>query len=64
MFSYEIKNYLLDRNYRLAYHEFLFISDTTIHPQIVHIKYIGDQKICMETNDNYKFIFTIKGEYI
>ena len=63
MYSYEIKKYLSDRNYSLTYEEFVYISDTTLHPQICHIKYVGSNKIHIKTYDGYDFFISIKYPY-
>lgn len=39
MFSWEIKNFLEQRNYHLGGNDLLFILDVKQHPQINHIKF-------------------------
>ena len=39
MFSWEIKNFLKQRNYHLGGNDLLYILDVKQHPQINHIKF-------------------------
>ena len=55
MFSYELEKYISERNNQLTYQEFLFISDTNLHPQITNIKYIENNTIQICTSDGYNF---------
>ena len=58
MYSYEIEEYLKQRNYYLRINELIFITDVKQHPQIDHLKYnaFGDY-FEMWTNDGYYFKF-------
>ena len=59
MFSYELERYISERNNQLTYQEFSFISDTTLHPQISNIKYMGNNTIQIHTSDGYNFVVHI-----
>lgn len=39
MYSWELENYIKERNYELSKEEILFVQDIEKHPQINHIKY-------------------------
>lgn len=39
MFSWEIENFLRERNYYIGGDDLLFITDIKQHPQINHIKF-------------------------
>lgn len=63
MYSYEIDNYLKDRNYVLTYDEYKFVSSTEKSPQISRISYSSmDNSFVMYTNDGWIWKYYIKGE--
>lgn len=39
MYSWELQQYIHDRNYSLAREEILFVTDIRQHPQLVRITY-------------------------
>lgn len=60
MYSYEIEKYLSVRNYSLTYEEFLYVSDATLHPQICHVKYVGNNTMHIKASDGYDFFISIQ----
>lgn len=60
MFSYELEKYISERNNQLTYQEFLFISDTNLHPQISNVKYVGNNIIQIHLSDGYTLTVCIR----
>jgi hypothetical protein len=61
VYSWEIDNYLRFRNWKLEKHEYIYISDTKVNPQISRIKYEPfSNSFYMETDDGYNWIFRLK----
>lgn len=60
MYSYEIKQFLHERNGILSREEFLEITDTERNPQIKSMKYnTADDTYELVTNDGYFFSFMV-----
>lgn len=58
MYSYEIDNYLKERNYYLNSEEVQYITDISIHTQICRISYNQEFNYYeMWTNDEWYFKF-------
>ena len=51
MYSFEIRQYLQDRNYILTNDEFAFLSNWEVNTQITSIKFIGDYRFSIRTSD-------------
>ena len=61
MYSYEIEEYLKQKNYLLSDKEILFITDIRLHPQISRITYNCKFNFYeMYTYDNWYFKFGAK----
>ena len=61
MYSFEIEDYLRQRNYKLKPEECSYIMDIQRSSQICNIKYYpADNDYVIETTDGYKFSFEIK----
>lgn len=61
MYSWEIDNYIRSRNWILKKHEYIYISDIKVNPQISKIKYEQfSNSFYMETDDGYNWIFRLK----
>ena len=56
MYSYEIDQYLRERNFDLSVSEYFFITSITANPQIKLVSRIGDNDIYIETKDEYNWI--------
>ena len=60
MYSYEIKQFLHERNNILSREEFLEITDINRNPQIVSMKYdTVEDKYEIVTSDGYFFKFMV-----
>lgn len=63
MYSYEISQYINDKNCLLSREEIKYITDVFIHTQISHIIYNPwDDSYNMWDCDGNKFSFRCKGE--
>ena len=63
MYSYEIKQFLFERNNILTLEEYLMITDVNRNPQIRKMKYNSrDDTYEMSTSDGYFFKFKVKGK--
>ena len=61
MYSYEIDNYLKERNYYLNSEEIIFITDITVNTQICRISYNQEFNFSqIWTKDGYYFKFGCK----
>ena len=61
MYSYEIDNYLKERNYYLNSNEVLLITNIELNPQISRITYNPEYNFYeMYTYDGYYFKFGVK----
>ena len=60
MYSYEIQNYLEQRNYIVGINEYLFITDIRLHPQISVIKNYYDNTFYLATRDGHEWSITLK----
>lgn len=61
MYSYEIDNYLRNRNWNITISEYLEICNLDMNPQISQIKYNPFQNnFTIWTNDNWNWTFTVK----
>jgi hypothetical protein len=59
MYSFEIEQYINDRNHELNRDEVTFITDIEQHNQISRIKY-EDNLFHIWTKDDYHFWFSVK----
>ena len=63
MYSYEIKQFLYERNQTLTREEYKKITDTKENPQINQMKYnTGDDFYEISTSDGYFFKFKVTAE--
>lgn len=63
LYSYEIENYLKERNYSLTAKECAELVNTTVNTQIVRVKYYPfDGNYQIDTSDGYYFRFTIRND--
>lgn len=61
MYSYEIENYLKEKNYYLNSEEIIFITDITVNTQICRISYNQEFNFYqIWTKDGYYFKFGCK----
>lgn len=61
MYSWEIDNYLRNRNYVINKDEYMIITDITLNSQISRIKYDAyANSFYIETSDGYNWIFRMK----
>ena len=61
MYSWEIDNYLRDRNYVINKNEYMNIADVRLSSQISRVKYDAySNSFYMETKDGYNWTFWIK----
>lgn len=60
MFSWEIENFIKERDYKLTPEECNLIMDVNKNPQITHMKYIcANNEYHVSTDDGYNFKFTV-----
>ena len=61
MFTWEIKNLMINNNYLIKSNEYISICKTS--PQIREVKYDPyNDNFMIETEDNYKVYFKVKKE--
>lgn len=61
IYSWEISNFLNNKNYELTKYEYMNITDIELSPQIRRIKYEPySNSFYMETYDGYNWTFRIK----
>ena len=58
MYTWEIENYLRDRNYVVTKQEFPELVSNVISTQIKDVRPIGDSKFRLITDDGGDFVFT------
>jgi len=51
MYSFEIRQYLQDRDYKLTSDEFTFLSSIEGSCQITNVKFMGDYRFSIRTSD-------------
>lgn len=60
MYSYEIKQFLKERNYTITPEECMIIMDPNINCQITSVKYNAtNNEYQIETSDGYQFLFKV-----
>lgn len=52
MYTWEIKNYLKERNHVLNREEFVHVVNQVDNPQVTDVKSIGDNKFSMTVSDD------------
>lgn len=58
MYSWEIQQFIEDRNYYIGGDDLLFITNPYLHPQLTHIKYNPyENKYEMWDNEGWYFYF-------
>lgn len=63
MYSFEIDNYIKERNYQLTSDEYRFISNIDRSPQISRLSYSSiDNSFIMYTKDGWIWKYYVKGE--
>ena len=61
MYSYEIENYLKERDYWLTPEECNLLMDINTNTQITNMKFFcTDNEYHISTNDGYNFVFHVK----
>lgn len=61
MYSWEIEEYLKERNYYLTSDEIIYVTNIELHPQLARIRYNNEFDFYeMWTSDNYYFKFGCK----
>ena len=61
MYSWEIEEYLKERNYYLTSDEIIYVTNMELHPQLTRISYNNEFDFYeMWTSDNYYFKFGCK----
>ena len=63
MYSFEIRQYLQDRDYKLTSDEFTFLSNWEVNTQITSVKYLGGYRFSIRTSDkepDHYFEFEVK----